>query len=404
MKALVLVSSAVAILMSRAFFEHAKAWRFEYPLIVSLSTLGMMLMISANDLMSLYVGLELQSLALYVIAAFQRDSVRSTEAGIKYFVLGSVASGMLLFGASLIYGFCGSTSFVQISQALLAGKAAEIGTTIGLVFVVAGLAFKIAAVPFHMWTPDVYEGAPTPVTAFFAVATKIASVSLLVSVLMGPFKPLFPQWQQIIVVASVLSMGWGAFAALRQPNIKRLMAYSSIGNVGYVLLGVAAGSERGIQSVVFYLAIYMVMTLGTFAVILLMKRRNIMVENISDLAGLGRSHPMLALSMMIMMFSLAGIPPLAGFWGKLYVFMAAVEAQLFWPAVLGVLASVVASYYYLRIVKVMYFDESEETIDSTVSGMNRAVAFVSALLVALFSLLPQPLSALAAAAAKGLFP
>ncbi len=404
MKALVLISSAVAILMSRAFFEQAKAWRFEYPLIVSLSTLGMMLMISANDLMSLYVGLELQSLALYVIAAFQRDSVRSTEAGIKYFVLGSVASGMLLFGASLIYGFCGSTSFVQISQALLAGKAAEIGTTIGLVFVVAGLAFKIAAVPFHMWTPDVYEGAPTPVTAFFAVATKIAAVSLLVSVLMGPFKPLLPQWQQIIVVASVLSMGWGGFAGLRQSNIKRLMAYSSIGNVGYVLLGVAAGSERGIQSVVFYLAIYMVMTLGTFAVILLMKRRNIMVENISDLAGLGRSHPMLALSMMIMMFSLAGIPPLAGFWGKLYVFMAAVEAKLFWPAVLGVLASVVASYYYLRIVKVMYFDESTETIDPSGSGMNRTVAFVSAVLVALFSLLPQPLSALAAAAAKGLFP
>ncbi|MFI5032324.1 MAG: NADH-quinone oxidoreductase subunit NuoN [Reyranellales bacterium] len=404
MKALVLISSAVAILMSRAFFEHAKAWRFEYPLIVSLSTLGMMLMISANDLMSLYVGLELQSLALYVIAAFQRDSVRSTEAGIKYFVLGSVASGMLLFGASLIYGFCGSTAFVQISQALLGGKAAEIGTTIGMVFVVAGLAFKIAAVPFHMWTPDVYEGAPTPVTAFFAVAPKIAALSLLVSVLMGPFKPLFPQWQQIIVAAAVLSMGWGAFAALRQPNIKRLMAYSSIANVGYVLLGVAAGTERGIQSVVFFLAIYMVMNLGVFAIILLMKRRNVMVENISDLAGLGRSHPMLALSMMIMMFSLAGIPPLAGFWGKLYVFMAAVEARLFWPAVLGVLASVGASYYYVRIVKVMYFDESEDAIDPSFSGMNRAVAFASALLVALFSLLPQPLSALAAAAAKGLFP
>jgi NADH-quinone oxidoreductase subunit N len=404
MKALVLISSAVAILMSRAFFEHAKAWRFEYPLIVSLSTLGMMLMISANDLMSLYVGLELQSLALYVIAAFQRDSVRSTEAGIKYFVLGSVASGMLLFGASLIYGFCGSTAFVQISQALLAGKAAEIGTTIGLVFVVAGLAFKIAAVPFHMWTPDVYEGAPTPVTAFFAVATKIAGVSLLVSVLMGPFKPLFPQWQQIIVVAAVLSMGWGAFAALRQQNIKRLMAYSSITNVGYVLLAVAAGTEKGIQAVVFYLAIYLVMNLGVFAIILLMKRRNVMVENVSDLAGLGRSHPMLALSMLVMMFSMAGVPPLAGFWGKLYVFMAAVEAKLFWPAVLGILASVVASYYYLRIVKVMYFDESTETIDPTAFGMNRTVAFVSALLLMLFSLLPQPLSALAAAAAKGLFP
>jgi NADH-quinone oxidoreductase subunit N len=404
MKALVLISSAVSILMSRAFFERANSWRFEYPLLVSLATLGMMLMISANDLMSLYVGLELQSLALYVIAAFQRDSVRSTEAGIKYFVLGSVASGMLLFGASLIYGFCGGTAFVQISQALLAGKAAEIGTTIGLVFVVAGLAFKIAAVPFHMWTPDVYEGAPTPVTAFFAVATKIAAISLTVSVLMGPFKPLFPQWQQIIVAASVLSMAWGAFAALRQPNFKRLMAYSSIGNVGYVLLGVASGSEKGIQAVVFYLAIYMVMTLGVFSIILLMKKRDIMVENISDLAGLGRSHPMLALAMMIFMFSLAGIPPLAGFWGKIYVFMAAIEAKLFWPAVLGVLASVVASYYYLRIVKVMYFDESTDTIDHTAFSVNRVVAFASAVMIGLFSLLPQPLSAIAAAAAKGLFP
>ncbi|MBV8394076.1 MAG: NADH-quinone oxidoreductase subunit NuoN, partial [Alphaproteobacteria bacterium] len=329
MKVLVLLGSAIAILMSRAYFERVGYWRFEYPLLVALAALGMMLMISANDLMSLYVGLELQSLALYVVAAFQRDTVRSTEAGLKYFVLGSVASGMLLFGASLIYGFCGGTAFVQISQALIAGKGAEIGTVIGMVFVVAGLAFKIAAVPFHMWTPDVYEGAPTPVTALFAVAPKIAAISLTVSVLMGPFKPLFPQWQQVIVAASVLSMALGAFAALRQTNIKRLMAYSSISNVGYVLLGVASGSEQGIESVVFYLVIYMVMTLGVFAIILMMKRRDIMVEQISDLAGLGRSHPMLALSMMIMMFSLAGIPPLAGFWAKWYVFLAAIEAHLY---------------------------------------------------------------------------
>ena len=404
MKALVLVGAAISILMSRAYFEHVKSWRFEYPLLVSLATLGMMLMISANDLMSLYVGLELQSLALYVIAAFHRDSVRSTEAGVKYFVLGSVASGMLLFGASLIYGFCGGTSFVQISQALLAGKAGEIGTVIGLVFVVAGLAFKISAVPFHMWTPDVYEGAPTPVTALFAVAPKIAAISLTVSVLMGPFKPLFPQWQQIIIAAAVLSMAWGAFAALRQPNIKRLMAYSSIGNVGYVLLGVAAGSEKGVQSVVFYLAIYMVMTLGVFAVILAMRRRGVMVEGVSDLAGLGKDHPMLALAMLIFMFSMAGIPPLAGFWGKLYIFMAAIEAKLFWPAVLGVLASVVASYYYLRIVKVMYFDEGTEALDSSSFSVNRAVALVAAVLLAVFSLAPQPLSLIAAAAAKGLFP
>jgi NADH-quinone oxidoreductase subunit N len=404
MKALVLIGSAVAILMSRAYFESVKAWRFEYPLIVALATLGMMLMISANDLMALYVGLELQSLALYVVAAFQRDSVRSTEAGVKYFVLGSVASGMLLFGASLIYGFCGGTAFVQISQALLAGKAGEIGTIIGLVFVVAGLAFKVSAVPFHMWTPDVYEGAPTPVTALFAVAPKIAAVSLLVSVLMGPFKPLFEQWQQIIVVASVLSMALGAFAALGQQNIKRLMAYSSIGNVGYVLLGVASGSDKGIQGVVFYLSIYLVMTLGVFAVILLMKRRGIMVEGVGDLAGLGRSQPMVAFAMLLFMFSLAGIPPLAGFWGKLYIFMAAVEANLVWPAVLGVLASVVASYYYLRIVKVMYFDEPAEALDRAPLGVNRVVAFVTAIIVAVFSFTPQPLSLIAEAAAKGLFP
>ena len=404
MKALVLVGAAITILMSRAYFEHVKAWRFEYPLLVALATLGMMLMISANDLMALYVGLELQSLALYVVAAFQRDSVRSTEAGVKYFVLGSVASGMLLFGASLIYGFCGGTAFVEISKALIDGRGGEIGTVIGLVFVVAGLAFKISAVPFHMWTPDVYEGAPTPVTALFAVAPKIAAMSLLVSVLMGPFKPLFMQWQQIIVVASVLSMALGAFAALRQPNIKRLMAYSSIGNVGYILLGLAAGSEKGIQAVVFYLAIYLVMTLGVFATILLMKRRGIMVEGVNDLAGLGRTHPMMAFALLLFMFSLAGIPPLAGFWGKLYIFMAAVEAKLYWPAVLGVLASVVASYYYLRIVKVMYFDEPGEALDQPVFGVNRVVAFAAAILVAVFSLAPQPLSVVAAAAAKGLFP
>ncbi|MBX9943141.1 MAG: NADH-quinone oxidoreductase subunit NuoN [Reyranella sp.] len=404
MKALVLIGAAAAVLMSRAYFEQVKAWRFEYPLLVALATLGMMLMISANDLMALYVGLELQSLALYVIAAFQRDSERSTEAGVKYFVLGSVASGMLLFGASLIYGFCGGTAFVQISRALLDGKAAEIGVIVGLVFVVAGLAFKISAVPFHMWTPDVYEGAPTPVTALFAVAPKIAAISLTVSVLMGPFKPLFLQWQQIVVVAAVLSMALGAFAALRQQNIKRLMAYSSIGNVGYVLLGLASGSEKGIQAIVFYLAIYLVMTLGVFATILMMQRRGAMVENVSDLAGLGKSQPMMALAMLLFMFSLAGIPPLAGFWGKLYIFIAAVEAELFIPAVLGVLASVVASYYYLRIVKVMYFDEETEKLDRTPFGINRSVAFVAALLVTVFSLAPQPLSLIAAAAAKGLFP
>ena len=405
MKALVLIGSAVAILMSRAYFERVNAWRFEYPLLVALATLGMMLMISANDLMALYVGLELQSLALYVIAAFQRDSLRSTEAGVKYFVLGSVASGMLLFGASLIYGFCGGTAFVQISRALIEGRGGELGVVIGLVFVVAGLAFKVSAVPFHMWTPDVYEGAPTPVTALFAVSAKIAAMSLMISVLMGPFKPLFVQWQQIVVVASVLSMGLGAFAALRQQNFKRLMAYSSIGNVGYVLLGLASGSEKGIQSVVFYLAIYLVMTTGRL-------RRH---PDDEAAQRHGREHlrpvgpgaqraddghsrcwsscsrwPASRRSRASGASSTSSSPPS--------------RPSSTCPAVLGVLASVVASYYYLRIVKVMYFDEPAEAIDRPAFSVNRAVAFVAAILVAAFSLAPQPLSLVAAAAAKGLFP
>jgi NADH-quinone oxidoreductase subunit N len=364
---------------------------------VALATLGMMLMISANDLMALYVGLELQSLALYVVAAFQRDSLRSTEAGVKYFALGSVASGMLLFGASLIYGFCGGTAFVQISRALLEGKGGEIGTVIGLVFVVAGLAFKVSAVPFHMWTPDVYEGAPTPVTALFAVAPKIAAMSLLVSVLMGPFKPLFLQWQQIVVVASVLSMALGAFAALRQQNIKRLMAYSWIGNVGYVLLGLASGSEKGIQAVVFYLAIYMVMTLGVFAIILMMKRRDVMVENVSDLAGLARTEPMMALALLIFMFSLAGIPA-RGFWGGSTSSRRRRGGALYVPAVLGVLAP---SWRPTLPAHRQgdYFDEPPEPSTGDIQRQQRR-GFRRGHLVAVFSLAPHR-SMVAAAAAGG---
>jgi NADH-quinone oxidoreductase subunit N len=364
----------------------------------------MMLMISANDLMSLYVGLELQSLALYVIAAFQRDSVRSTEAGIKYFVLGSVASGMLLFGASLIYGYCGGTAFVQISQALLAGKAAEIGTTIGLVFVVAGLAFKIAAVPFHMWTPDVYEGAPTPVTAFFAVATKIAGD---LADRVGPDGPV-----------------QAAVRAMAADHRRRRGAVDGLGRLRRAAPdqhqapdGLFVDRQRGLRAagrrrrqreghpgggvLPRHLHGH---DLGVFAIILLMKRREHHGREHLRPGGLGRSHPLLAFAMLLFMFSLAGIPPLAGFWGKLYVFMAAVEARLFWPAVLGVLASVVASYYYLRIVKVMYFDEGTETLDRRGSASTARWPSSSALLVAVFSLLPQPLSAIAAAAAKGLFP
>jgi NADH-quinone oxidoreductase subunit N len=377
-------------------------WRFEYPLIVSLATLGMMLMISANDLMSLYVGLELQSLALYVIAAFQRDSVRSTEAGIKYFVLGSVASGMLLFGASLIYGFCGGTAFVQISQALLAGKAAEIGTTIGLVFVVAGLAFKIAAVPFHMWTPDVYEGAPTPVTAFFASAPKVAGIAIFVRAAVAAFPGIVTQWQQIVIFVAIASMALGSFAAIGQTNFKRLMAYSSIANMGYALIGLAAGTSDGVQSVLIYMAIYVAMTLGTFACILAMRRSTGPVEKIADLAGLASTKPAMAFFLAMLMFSLAGIPPVAGFFAKFYVFLAAIKAGLYALAVIGVVTSVVGAYYYLAIVKIMYFDEPAPGFEPMRPEL-RLVLGVTGLFVLLFFVYPAPLVDAAAAAAKSLF-
>ena len=402
MKALVLIGSAVALLMSRPYFEQAKAWRFEYPLLVALATLGMMLMISANDLMALYVGLELQSLALYVVAAFQRDSLRSTEAGVKYFVLGSVASGMLLFGASLIYGFCGGTAFVQISRALLEGKGGEIGTVIGLVFVVAGLAFKVSAVPFHMWTPDVYEGAPTPVTAFFAAAPKVAAIAAFVRVAVTAFPTIVPQWQQIVVFVSIASMVLGAFAAIGQRNIKRLMAYSSIGHMGYALIGLAAGTVEGVQGVMVYMAIYVAMTLGTFACIIAMRRDDGPVEEISDLSGLARTKPGMAFFLAMLLFSLAGIPPLAGFFAKFYVFLAAVNAGLFTLSVVGVLSSVVGAYYYLLIIKVMYFDEPAPALSPMRSELG-AVLAVTGLFVSLFFVYPAPLVEAAAAAAKSLF-
>ncbi|HKU96734.1 MAG TPA: NADH-quinone oxidoreductase subunit NuoN [Vineibacter sp.] len=357
MKVLSLVAAGIAIVMSRGFFLRAGMWRFEYPVLVLLATLGMLIMISSNDLMTLYLGLEMQSLALYVTAAFQRDDQRSTEAGVKYFVLGSVASGMMLYGSSLVYGFAGTTSFPSLAGGFLAGQAST-GAVIGLVFVLAGLVFKVSAVPFHMWTPDVYEGAPTPVTALFAAAPKIAALSLIVSVVMGPFRPLVLQWQQILIAVAVLSTIWGAVAALRQENIKRLMAYSSIGHMGYVLLGLAAATEEGVRSVVVYMIIYLATNVGTFACILSMRRKGVMVERISDLAGLATRQPGMALAFMLFMFSMAGIPPLAGFFGKLNVFLAAINAGLYIPAAIAVLASVVGAYYYVRIVKVMYFDEA----------------------------------------------
>ena len=355
MKVLVLIGSGVAIIMSVGFARAQKFERFEYPVLIVIATLGMMMMISANDLIAVYLGLELQSLSLYVVAAINRDSVRSTEAGLKYFVLGALSSGMLLYGSSLIYGFTGQTTFAGIAEALKGG--ASVGLIFGLVFLISGFAFKVSAVPFHMWTPDVYEGAPTPVTAFFAAAPKVAAMALFVRAMVGPFASVTHDWQQVISFISILSMVLGAFAAIGQRNIKRLMAYSSIGHMGYALVGLASGTQAGVQGVIIYMVIYMAMTLGTFACILAMRRGESMVEDIEDLAGLSRTNPLMAFMLAMLLFSLAGIPPLAGFFAKFYVFLAAIESGLYVLSVIGVLASVVGAYYYLRIVKVMYFDE-----------------------------------------------
>jgi len=389
-KVLILIGSAFAIVMSFGYFKREKGGRFEYPVLIVFATLGMMMMVSANDLMALYMGLEMQSLSLYVIASIRRDSLRSTEAGLKYFVLGALSSGMLLYGCSLIYGFAGTTSFTGLAQVFAGSGAPPVGLVVGLVFLITGLAFKISAVPFHMWTPDVYEGAPTPVTALFAVAPKVAALALFVRVMAGPFGDLLESWQQILVFVSIASMVLGAFAAMVQSNIKRLMAYSSIGHMGYALIGIAAGTEAGITGVMIYLATYIFMNIGTFAIILAMRRDGRLVESISDLSGLSKTHPMMAFALMLFMFSMAGIPPLAGFFGKWYVFMAAVDAGLFGLAVIGVLASVVGAFYYLRIIKIMYFDDATQPLDLKVPGDLRAIVFGSAVITLLFLLVLSP--------------
>jgi NADH-quinone oxidoreductase subunit N len=401
MKILTLTGAAVTLIMSVGFAKAEKFDKFEYPVLIMLSTLGMMLMISANDMISLYLGLELTSLALYVVAAINRDSVRATEAGLKYFVLGALSSGMLLYGVTLVYGFTGNTGFDAIAAALTGGER-QLGLVFGLVFVLAGLAFKISAVPFHMWTPDVYEGAPTPVTAFFAAAPKMAAVALLVRVTMGAFEPIALDWQQIVVFISIASMLLGSFAAIGQRNIKRLMAYSSIGHMGFALVGLAANSPAGVRGVVIYMLIYLAMTLGTFAFILAMRRNDTNVEQIEDLAGLSATNPMMATIMTILMFSLAGIPPLAGFWAKWYVFLAAIEAQLYWLAVIGVLASVVGAYYYLRIIKIMWFDESAGGFQP-MAGELRFVLSLSGAFVLLYVFFGGPIGRLAEAAAMTFF-
>lgn len=401
LKLIVLVGSFFAIAMSWAYAKSQSFDHFEYPILIVLATLGMMLMLSANDLIALYLGLELQSLSLYVVAAINRDSVRSTEAGLKYFVLGALSSGMLLYGMSLVYGFSGQVSFVAIAE-LLSHEGASLGLVIGLTFMLAGLAFKISAVPFHMWTPDVYEGAPTPVTAFFAAAPKVAAMGMLVRVVIDAFHPVTSDWQQIIVFISIASMGLGAFAAIGQTNLKRLMAYSSIGHMGYALVGLAAGTQTGVEGVIFYMVAYLGMTLGVFACILSMRRKEGMVEEISDLSGLSQTNLAMAVILALLMFSLAGIPPLIGFFGKWFVFAAAVKAGLYPLAVVGVLASVVGCYYYLRIVKVMFFDEPAEAFQPMPAEL-KVVLGLSGLFVIFFWVMPGPVVSAATAAAQSLF-
>jgi NADH-quinone oxidoreductase subunit N len=406
-KVLILIGAALALMLALDFNEGDRDLaRFEYPVLILFAALGMMLMVSANDLMTLYLGLEMQSLAAYVLAAFSRDSERSAEAGLKYFVLGALASGLLLYGMSLVYGFAGTTNFDRLADTLTTQHAGAMGLIIGLVFVLSGLAFKISAVPFHMWTPDVYEGAPTPVTAFFASAPKLAAVALLTRVLVQPFGELGAQWGQVVWLVAAGSMILGAVAAIGQRNIKRLMAYSSIGNVGYALIGLAAAGstdaavrDQGVRGLLFYMAIYLLMTLGAFAVLAAMRRRGRAVEQIEDLAGLARSDVGMAVWMLIFMFSMAGVPPLAGFWSKLFVFRAAIEGGYVWLAVIGVLTSVVAAYYYLRIVRVMFFDAPHEAgvLDARPASLTVVMA-ATGLFTALFSIAPAPLLAAAQAA------
>ncbi|MDV4143921.1 MULTISPECIES: NADH-quinone oxidoreductase subunit NuoN [Shimia] len=361
-KITMLLSAAAVLVMGQDYMSRRGMLRFEYPILVTLSVVGMMVMVSAGDLMALYMGLELQSLALYVVASIRRDSVKSTEAGLKYFVLGALSSGLLLFGSSLVYGFAGTTLFSGIIAAAGEGHA-PIGLLIGLTLVASGLAFKVSAVPFHMWTPDVYEGSPTPVTAFFATAPKMAAMGLFARVLHDAFGGVVSDWQQIIALLSVLSMFLGAVAAIGQTNIKRLMAYSSIAHMGYALMGLAAGTAFGVQALLIYMAIYVTMSVGSFAFILTMEKDGQPVTDITALNMYAKREPGKALAVLILMFSLAGVPPLVGFFGKLYVLRAAYEAGLIWLAVLGVIASVIGAFYYLRIVYYMYFGEEGEALD-----------------------------------------
>jgi NADH-quinone oxidoreductase subunit N len=402
MKVLVLGGAALSLVLAHSNAVENGLHKYEYAVLAVLATLGMMVMVSANDLMSLYVGLELQSLSLYVMAAIKRDDSRASEAGLKYFVLGALSSGLLLYGASLIYGFTGHTNLGEIAIAIT-GEGRSIGLIFGVVFLLAGIAFKISAVPFHMWTPDVYEGAPTPVTAFFATAPKVAAMTLMVRLVMDTFQGVTSDWQQIIVFLSLASMVLAAFAAIGQQSLKRLIAYSSIGHVGFALVGLSSTTAMGVEGVAIYMAIYVAMTVALFACILALRTDSGYVETIDDLKGAAQTRPFVAAVMAVVMFSLIGLPPLAGFFAKWHVFLAAIEAQLFVLAVIGVLASAVSAFYYLRIVKVMYFDEPEHQFHAVPRELTGIMAVSAFLLVTYYFTVGNPLANLAHVAAGSLF-
>ena len=382
MKILVLLFSLFVLVISKEYVKSNNIDKIEYPIIILSSTLGMVLMISSYDLIIFYLALELQSICIYILASFKREDLKSTEAGLKYFILSALASGLLLYGCSLIYGFTGSTNFDVISNSL---SDSNTGAIFGIVFIIVALAFKISAVPFHMWTPDVYEGSPTSITSFFALIPKIAGMAVFIRFMYVPFVNAIEQWQTIIVFLSIASMTLGAVAAIGQNNIKRLIAYSSIGHMGYALAGLAAGTDNGIQSIIIYLTIYLVMNLGIFGCIFMMRRENIFFENINDLSGLSKNHPLLALSFLLILFSLAGIPPLAGFFAKFYIFMAVIEANMYMLAIIGLVTTVVSAFYYLRVIKIIYFDRPKKPFDISYDwGLKLSLALSSILILVYF--------------------
>ena len=388
MKIITLLAAFVVLLISSNYLRTFKIFKIEYPILILSSVLGMMIMISSNDLIVFYMGLELQSLALYVLATFNRDQLKSSEAGLKYFVLSALSSGLLLYGCSLIYGFTGSTNFNVISTQF---NINEYAITFGIVFILVGLAFKISAVPFHMWAPDVYEGSPTSVTLFFTMVPKIAALTVFIRFLYVPFLNLIDQWQMILVFLSIASMLFGAIAAIGQKNLKRLIAYSSISHIGYALAGLATGSNEGIQSSVIYMTIYIIMNLGFFSCLLMMKRNNIYYEQIDDLSGLSKNHPLLSISLLIILFSLAGIPPLAGFFAKFYIFKSVIEQSMYFLAIVGLLSTVVAAFYYLRIIKIMYFDEEKDSYDKDHNLWLKLSLTVSTILILMYFIFPSEL-------------